>query len=100
MLLMEMAPIPLPRVIQSVAGTFHHFDLARELASRGFLTRIYSSFPWRRLRREGVPREFVRNFPWIHGPWMVAGRYGLVPQWASRELAVENPRIFDAWVAS
>ncbi len=98
---MEIAPTALPpRVVQSVAGTFHHFDLARELASRGFLTRIYSSFPWRRLRREGVPRELVRTFPWIHGPWMVAGRYGLMPQWASRELAVENARIFDSWVAS
>jgi alpha-maltose-1-phosphate synthase len=100
MLHMEMAPTPLPRVIQSVAGTFHHFDLARELASRGFLTRIYSSFPWRRLRREGVSRELVRTFPWIHTPWMVAGRYGLMPQWASREIAVANARIFDAWVAS
>lgn len=101
MLLMEIAPTALPpRVVQSVAGTFHHFDLARELASRGFLTRIYSSFPWRRLRREGVPRDLVRTFPWIHGPWMIAGRYGLVPQWASRELAVKNARIFDSWVAS
>lgn len=98
---MEIAPTAMPpRVVQSVAGTFHHFDLARELASRGFLTRIYSSFPWRRLRREGVPRELVHTFPWIHGPWMVAGRYGLAPQWASRELAVVNPRIFDSWVAS
>lgn len=87
------------QVIQAVSGTFHHFDLARELEARGFLKRIYSSFPWRRLRREGVPRERVRTFPWIHTPWMLAHRYVNVPSRISTEVALANIRWFDAWVA-
>ncbi|MGB7190090.1 MAG: glycosyltransferase family 4 protein [Acidobacteriaceae bacterium] len=96
---MELPPIPSLQVIQAVTGTFWHFDLARELESRGYLKRIYSSFPWARLRREGVPRERVRTFPWIHGPWMLAHRYAKVPQRLSTEVALANIRLFDAWVA-
>ena len=96
---MEMPPIPSLQVIQAVTGTFWHFDLARELESRGYLKRIYSSFPWARLRREGVPRERVRTFPWIHGPWMLAHRYAKVPQRISSEIALANIRLFDRWVA-
>lgn len=87
------------QVVQAVSGTFHHFDLARELESRGYLKRIYSSFPWARLRREGVPRERVRTFPWIHTPWMLAHRYVNVPSRISTEVALANIRLFDAWVA-
>lgn len=88
------------QVIQSVCGTFWHFDLANELESLGYLKRVYSSFPWMRLRREGVPRERVRTFPWIHGPWMAAHRYGIMPHGIANQTAVLNARIFDAWVAS
>lgn len=95
---MELPPIPSLQVIQAVTGTFWHFDLARELESRGYLKRIYSSFPWARLRREGVPRERVRTFPWIHGPWMLAHRYAKVPQRLSSEIALANIRLFDRWV--
>lgn len=88
------------QVVQAVCGTFHHFDLARELNSRGSLAHIYSSFPWIRLSREGVPRERVRTFPWIHGPWMAAHRYGIMPRRIANETAILNARLFDAWVAS
>jgi alpha-maltose-1-phosphate synthase len=87
------------QVIQAVSGTFHHFDLARELDSTGHLKRIYSTFPWLRLRRENVPRERVRTFPWIHGPLMASGRYIRVPSGLSREISLANIRLFDAWVA-
>lgn len=99
-LLSEMASIPSLQVIQAVSGTFHHFDLARELDSRGYLKRIYSTFPWMRLQREGVPRERVQTFPWIHTPWMAAHRYGVMPQWLSTEMASANIRLFDSWVAA
>jgi glycosyltransferase involved in cell wall biosynthesis len=95
-----MAPIPSLQVIQAVSGTFHHFDLARELDSLGYLKRIYSTFPWVRLQREGVPRERVRTFPWIQAPWMAARRYWATPQRMSTELALANVRLFDAWVAA
>lgn len=88
------------QVVQAVSGTFHHFDLARELESRGHLKTIYSTFPWMRLQREGVPRERVRTFPWIHGPWMVSRRYFNTPQGFAKQVDLANVRLFDAWVAA
>lgn len=93
-------PLHKMQVVQAVSGTFHHFDLARELDARGHLKRIYSTFPWARLKREGVPRDRVRTFPWIHTPWMLAGRYGIMPARLSKPIAVADVRWFDAWVAS
>jgi starch synthase len=90
-------------VIQSVSGVFWQFDLARELESRGYLKRIYSSFPWRRLRREGVSKELVRTFPWIHAPWIVINRYNRylhIPRHINGQIAHANIRLFDSWVAS
>lgn len=85
--------------MQSVCGVFWQFDLAREMESRGYLTRIYSTFPWRRLKRESVPRERVRSFPWIHTPVIAAGQYVHIPKRLSRDLFYLNFKIFDSWVA-
>jgi glycosyltransferase involved in cell wall biosynthesis len=54
------------QIVQAVFGVFHHFELAHQLHARNHLRRIYSTWPWARLRREGLPREFVRTFPLIH----------------------------------
>ncbi len=54
------------QIIQAVYGVFHHFELAHQLHRRNHLRRIYSTWPWARLKREGLPREFVRTFPLIH----------------------------------
>src|SRR5580704_10724340 len=54
------------RVIQAVYGVFHHFELAHQLHRRNHLRRIYTTWPWARLKREGLPREFVRTFPYVH----------------------------------
>ncbi len=62
------------RVVQTVFGVFHHFELARELEHRGHLQRVYSTWPWARLRREGLPREKVATFPWIHVPEYLLSR--------------------------
>jgi glycosyltransferase involved in cell wall biosynthesis len=88
------------QVIQAVNGTFHHFDLARELESRGHLKRIYSSFPWRRLRREGVSRDRVSTFPWIHTPFILASRYWRLPEALGNHLGYSDSVIFDRWVSS
>ena len=87
------------RIVQSVCGVFWQFDLAREMESRGYLTRIYSTFPWQRLKREGVPRERIRSFPWIHTPLIAAGRYIRVPKRLNWDWAYLNFRSFDSWVA-
>jgi len=90
---------PRIEVVQAVCGTFHHFDLARELEARGNLRRIYSTFPWQRLRREGVAHDKVRTFPWIHTPQLVLGQRGLIPDALNREITWLMFRTFDAWVA-
>jgi starch synthase len=69
------------------------------MESRGYLTRIYSTFPWQRLKREGVPRERLRSFPWIHTPQVAAGKYVRIPKRIGWELSYLNFRMFDSWVA-
>ena len=88
------------RVIQVVNGTFHHFDLARELEARGHLERIYSSFPWRRLQREGVSRDRVSTFPWFHTPLFLSERYWRMPRQLKLYLDYCDYIFFDEWVAS
>jgi alpha-maltose-1-phosphate synthase len=88
------------QVIQAVSGVFHHFDLARELESRGHLKCIYSTFPWKRLKREGLPQTRVGNFPWLHTPWLAVDRYWKVPRSLAFDLAFANFQLFDSWVAS
>lgn len=95
----QQTALPRLEVIQAVDGVFHHFDLARELESRGFLKQIYSTFPWRRLRREGVPRSRVSTFPWVHTTQMLLGRMGTLPRALDREIAWQIFRTFDAWLA-
>lgn len=58
------------KVSISTIGTFHHFDLARELAARGRLSNIYSAYPHFKLRNRGVPAERIKTYPWVHGPYM------------------------------
>jgi len=88
------------RVVQIAHGTFHHFDLARELEARGHLLRIYSGYPWRRLAREGVSRDRVSTFPWIHTSLFLLRRYGRMPRRLSAYLDYQNSVQLDNWVAS
>ena len=80
-------------------GVFHHFELARELASRGHLERIYSTFPQLRLRREAVDARLIETFPWIHAPLVVLGQHGLLPRWVDDEAGYLNALMFDNWTA-
>ncbi len=62
------------KVALSVPGTFHTFDLARELYARDALAGILTAFPRFKLRGEGLPQELIHSFPLIHGgyrafPW-------------------------------
>ncbi len=88
------------RVVQSVLGAFWHFDLAREMAARGNLERIFSSFPWARLKREDVPHELVSTFPFIHPALMIVGRWGVeLPESLRWSLDNANAISFDRWVS-
>jgi glycosyltransferase involved in cell wall biosynthesis len=87
-------------VVVSVSGAFHHFDLARQLYALGHLDRIYSSFPWGRLRREGLPRQVVSTFPVFHPALMGLGRVGVdlqSPFWS--RVLFQNQLLLDRWVA-
>jgi glycosyltransferase involved in cell wall biosynthesis len=88
------------QVVQATFGVFHHFDLARELEARGYLKRIYSTFPWQRLKREGVSRELIRRFPWIHTPQLLAGRMVNLSPGLNQSLAYINAIAFDRWVSN
>jgi alpha-maltose-1-phosphate synthase len=85
------------RVVQAVFGVFHHFELARELERRGHLSVIYSTFPWRRLKREGLPRRLVQTFPWLHTPEFMLNRYNLGNRWLYDQLGYANALAFDEW---
>lgn len=85
------------RVLQTVFGAFHHFELARELERRSLLQAIYSTWPRRRLRREGVPAEKLETFPWLGLPEYLLGRTGFDFAWLDGELGYRNALLFDRW---
>ncbi len=87
------------RVIQTTFGVFHHFELARELLRRGHLQRIYSTFPWKRLKREDIPRDLVRTYPWIHTAEMLSRRLGFQPAWLLNPIGYANALTFDRFVS-
>lgn len=87
------------QVVQAVCGAFHHFDLARELHARGYLASIYSTFPWIRLKREGIRRELVHTWPWIHTPQLLLQRRWKIPVGLNWEINWHAGRAFDRWVA-
>ena len=84
-------------VTQAVFGVFHHFELARELERRGYLERIYSTWPWARLKREDLPHARVESFPWIHTPEMILSQRKLMPRWLGDHLGYANAMLFDEW---
>jgi starch synthase len=87
------------QIIQATFGTFHHFDLARELKSRGHLKHIYSTYPWFRLQREGLPHTLVSTFPWIHTLQLGLAGYVALPQKVFHFMSVANAETFDSWVS-
>lgn len=85
------------RICQTVFGVFHSFDLARELHRRNHLERIFSTWPWQRLQREGLPKAFVSTFPWIHTPEFLLARAGLLPRWLEDQTGYANALAFDEY---
>jgi starch synthase len=85
------------KVIQAVFGVFHHFELAHQLNRRGHLRRIYSTWPWARLKREGLPRELVRTFPLIHTTDYLLRRTRFHSAALDARFSEWNALGFDAW---
>jgi glycosyltransferase involved in cell wall biosynthesis len=88
------------KVTQAVFGVFHHFELAHQLHKRNHLQRIYSTWPWARLKREGLPRSLVRCFPLLHTTDYLLNRTPLASPRLSSKLASWNTLAFDQWTNS
>jgi len=85
------------RVTQAVFGVFHHFELAHQLHRRNHLRKIYSTWPWARLKREGLPRALVSTFPLLHTTDYLLARTRFYPRAVSVAMNAWNARAFDAW---
>jgi len=85
------------RIVQTVFGVFHHFELARELERRGHLKTVYSTYPWARLKREGIDRSKVETFPWLQTAELISLRIGLNRAWLRDPLGYANALAFDEW---
>ena len=58
------------QVVLSTTGRFHFFSLARELERHGVLKCIYSGYVWNVLKRERLPRDKVKTYPFIRSPYV------------------------------
>lgn len=87
------------RIVQTVFGVFHHFELARELNRRGHLQKVYSTYPWSRLKREDLAHSKVETFPWFHTPEMLLLRMGLNIPALRDPISNANAIYFDAWTS-
>jgi starch synthase len=85
------------QIVQAVFGVFHHFELARELERRGHLEVIYSTWPWARLKREGLDHAKVKTFPWLHTSEMLLLRSQLNSRWLRDQIGYANALAFDEW---
>jgi len=86
------------QITQAVFGVYHHFELAHQLHARNHLRRIYSTWPWARLRREGLPRELVRTFPLVHTTDTLLRRTGFYPAALEGRFNRWVSDSFDAWL--
>jgi alpha-maltose-1-phosphate synthase len=85
------------KVTQAVFGVFHHFELAHQLHRRNHLQQIYSTWPWARLKREGLPHSLVSTFPLLHTTDYLLTRAGLNYPRLSSQLNAQTARSFDRW---
>jgi starch synthase len=85
------------QIALAVFGVYHHFELAHQLHQRGHLQKIYSSWPWARLKREGLPRSFVGTFPLIHTTDYLLNHSRFYPAIISSKMNSWNSLAFDRW---
>lgn len=89
-------------VTQISIGRFHHFHLARQMECQGLLNSIWTGYPRFKLRDEqGIPKEKIRTFPWLHTVYMSRGHFGLGGwKWFKKECAWWAKESLDRHVAS
>src|ERR1700743_2469141 len=85
------------QIALAVFGVYHHFELAHQLHSRAHLQKIYSTWPWARLKREGLPHSLVSTFPPFHTTDYLLNRVRFYPPVISAKLNYWNTLAFDRW---
>ena len=86
------------RIVQATFGVFHSFELARQMALRGNLAKIYSTWPWARVKREGLARELVGTFPYVGLAEILLGRTRFNPDWLRLQLKELHSTTFDGYL--
>jgi starch synthase len=61
------------KIALSTIGTFHSFDLARQLDKRGALSCIFTGYPRFKLKNERLSQNKIQCFPWLQAPYMKLG---------------------------
>lgn len=89
-------PARVPQVALSTAGTFHTFDMARQLEKAGMLAGIHTAYPRFKLGATGLPARKIHSFPWFKGPYMA----GWIPAGLRREWEYWDRISLDAYVAT
>lgn len=84
------------RVALSTIGTFHTFDMARQLEDAGVLATVYTGYPRFKLGDRGIPQHKIRCFPWLQGPYMA----GFIPGFLRREWEHWSAASFGTYVAA
>jgi alpha-maltose-1-phosphate synthase len=85
------------QIALAVFGVYHHFELAHQLHRRGHLQKIYSTWPWARLKREGLPRSLVSTFPLLHTTDYLLNHSRFYPPTISSKMNSWNTLAFDRW---
>ncbi len=87
------------RVALSAIGTFHTFDLAREMHARGALAGVFTGYPRFKLPADGLPPELIHSFPFVHGAVMALPWRRLVGKTLEREIIWLDAVSFGAYAA-
>lgn len=87
------------KVVQTVFGRFHHFDLARQLHRHGCLEAIFTGYPRWKLNKESLPMDRIHTFPWLLAPLMAKWRMGWQHERLDRELSWWMAETLDRHVA-
>jgi starch synthase len=87
------------KVALSAIGTFHTFDLARELHARNALAGIFTGYPRFKLKNEKLPPELIHTFPWLHTPYMAFPRRDRLGVTVTRAWEYLDKVTLDAYVS-
>jgi alpha-maltose-1-phosphate synthase len=87
------------RVVLSCVGKFHHFDLARQLESKGLLAGVLTGYPKIKLREEGIPLDKIWSFPWLQAPYMASVKAGGYAARVGNPLGELARKAHDQWAA-